>query len=64
MFPVIWLRGESVVAKETSALNSLDDLLATIPKKVLAMRQSHPGNEPDSVQIQDALGRDLAYVCL
>jgi len=64
MFGLIWLRGKSVVAEETSALDNLKKLLATIPQKAVAMRQSHPGNEPDGIQIKSASGRDVKYVSL
>jgi len=60
MFGVEWLKGPSSVAKETSVLNDLQAVIESCKSKAPDMKRQHPGNEPDSVRILDAFGKEAA----
>jgi hypothetical protein len=59
MFGIEWLRGGSVVEKESSALADHVVVIASAQRRAPDVAKRLPGREPDSFRVTDASGREL-----
>jgi hypothetical protein len=59
MFSVLWLKGQSPIQKETSALTHLQEVIASAEHRAAEVAARHPGNEPDGFRIFDSEGKEV-----
>jgi hypothetical protein len=64
MFGVYWLRGRTVVEKQTSELTQLADVIAASRRSARDVGARHPGNAPDTFKVFDGLGHEVGQYTL
>jgi len=64
MFGIHWLRGRSLVEKQTSELTFLADVIAATRRCAREVGERHPGNQPDTFKVFDGLGREMGQYTL
>jgi hypothetical protein len=64
MFGIHWLRGRTVVEKQTCELTMLADVINTTRSRAREVGARHPGNAPDTFKVFDGLGREMGQYTL
>jgi hypothetical protein len=59
MFGIEWLKGQSVVEREVSALREQAEVIASAKRRAPDVASNHPGNEPDRFRLNDATGKEI-----
>jgi hypothetical protein len=64
MFGIHWLRGRSVIEKQTSELTMLDEVIAAARRTASDVGARHSGDAPDTFKVFDGLGREMGQYTL
>ena len=64
MFGIHWLRGRTVVEKQTCELTMLAEVIAATRLSARDVGARHPGNPPDTFKVFDGLGREMGQYTL
>ena len=64
MFRIHWLRGRTLVEKDTSDLTVLAEVVATARRGAREVGARHPGNAPDSFKVFDGAGKEMGQYTL
>jgi len=64
MFGIHWLRGRTVVEKQTSDIAALAEVVAVTRRGAGDVGKRHPGNAPDSFKIFDGVGKEMGQYTL
>lgn len=64
MFGIHWLRGRTVVEKQTCELTVLAEVVSATRSRAREVGARNPGNAPDTFKVFDGLGREMGQYTL